>query len=846
MMPNTNYREPQGASGSPGDQPAQASSPRRWAPALLAGLAALVLGLFVANGIALWGRMHRSRQASVPNAALPPAVDEGRESVRESESERVKNQEASAAADLPTLPPSHAPTLSPSHAPTPVPPTPPPTSPAWPSVVPAGQPRTGEGQGGVPARSPSRVGSKDVAARDPKAWFEGETSSEPRELRLLPLIAPERVEGFKRVPVRLDEPATAEAVSLSACFRSVPCDGLVKPPMSLAGALRFREEGKDVVVTHGRLIGVGRVDILRCSADPRRGLLLEAPGDQVARSYEAVLRNLVIEAADLKGQTVYQMMLSRAATGAITPNLGLWYDGRGASRTVGWSFAYPWPEALLVQHPKLNAGEPVSLSQLCQRAVAGGSGLRAEPLADRGSGPAVLLTFRGDSPDSGLGDATLALRLGWGLFPPGDENGTKRVDAALSLGLKRSATVDEMLKGTQDVLAPLFARAGAVTLSDPWNQPVCILKPTIARVPSRREPAYPSKAAGAQVRFEVDPCVTVLDLPPALEGRFLTGKLADGVFTVSHFDEGNWIPLVRCKLNERGGPIEWAVDESAARRFRACVDSLVIEAIDAKAGLVRQCMRSRKPAKRSVTAQYSDAGTSGLSSKAGEASFLYPWPKTLLARHPDVNEGKPAGLFTDLKGSIVIRRSAEGPSTASFPRAGKAGEIDLRLSFRFGNARPPSGGAQEVSVRASSDTLAKRAKFARTMADQEANKLRREIADLERREIADLDMKIERKVRLQEQYSPSSAAYRKCELELDDLRLQRDKKKAMLDPAGRSGSPTTSEIDAFADLKDVEILDAWGVPVATIAPSLEGASGGGAKSKVPVYKGPTKAGSLAR
>jgi hypothetical protein len=758
---------------------------------VLAGLGALVLALLVANAVALWNLSRARRQAvsQQPRPTQTPGEPQEPPTI-------VKDQSA-----IPSLPSTGDATSRTETGE---------QGPRAPGVKEPGgerKPRSSDAAG-ASSSSPILVRKPGIRPEPPPAGG----------LRLLPLIPAEKAQGFKRIAAPPADGKKAEAIR--ACFRPMRCDGLVEPPKAIEDILSVRPEGKDVIVGHKMLRGLGTADILRCSLDPMEGLVVEATNDEVAKGYKASIQHLVIEVADVKGETVYQCMLTRDEPAAREPDLRLWCNSQGGCSDVNWSFTYPWPEALLVQHPKLNDGKPVSILRIGRGGFATEPGLRVEGHRDPGSGSGILLSFRGDPRDGEAGDLGLLLRLSW--ENARDEEGAKRVNAVLSLaGQRRSPDADARPNGSQDVPATVFGNVGAVTLLDPWGQVVSVLKPRIGRIPAQCSPAYPTEDKGTAVRFELDPCPAVLALPQPME-RCLTGELRGQVFTVSHWD-GKWTPLVRCKLNPQGGPLVWVIDESTVRRYPSRVDSLVIEAIDPKAGLVRQCMRRRKPVQLDVSCRPSDAGSSTSSSAQGECSFLYPWPETLSFRHPEINENKPSGLFSDSKGSIAFTRKVDPSSSTTSTSEGRASEqvVDLRVMFRIGDQKPPNTGAREVSVRAVSDTLRSRlataAKAAKTLTDDIA-RLDRQIAVVERQIDA-----VERAGRGGS--SSTSAEYRRLSSQRDSLQAQRTAKNTKLSRASQGVSLSSSEVQAFADLAKVEILDAWGLPVATLRPRLEPGSG---------------------
>lgn len=249
-----------------------------------------------------------------------------------------------------------------------------------------------------------------------------------------------------------------------------------------------------------------------------------------------------------------------------------------------------------------------------------------------------------------FGDPRLALRLSWETAR--DEKGGRQVNAVLSLPDPKRSTDGE-----------------AVRLLDPWGQAVCILKPGFARLPTRYAAAYPTEDRGAALHFSVGPCSAAFYLPKSME-RHLRAKMAGNVFTVSHRGGGQaWGPLVRCKLNPQGGPLVWEINERAAKQCPSWVDHLVIEVFDPTAGVVRQCMRRRRPARFRLVPRSTGTGSSAASDAREECSFLYPWPRTLVLSHPEINKGKPLGfsdLFTkEYRGNIDFVRKVDSSSSTS-------------------------------------------------------------------------------------------------------------------------------------------------------------------------------------
>jgi hypothetical protein len=179
----------------------------------------------------------------------------------------------------------------------------------------------------------------------------------PGGMQLLPLLPLDKAQGFKRMPVGPDD--KTKPGRSRACFPPARCDGLLEPPKLLDGLLTFRGDGKDVIVQHKMLRGLGNVDILRCSVDPEEPfLVLEAMGKEAVGDYAPYVQHLVLETASLRDRVVYQYHRPRdpEKRQLVLP------QGRAAPASrVEQDLAYPWPDSLSLRYARLGDGKPFPL-----------------------------------------------------------------------------------------------------------------------------------------------------------------------------------------------------------------------------------------------------------------------------------------------------------------------------------------------------------------------------------------------------------------------------------------------------------------------------------------------------
>jgi hypothetical protein len=179
----------------------------------------------------------------------------------------------------------------------------------------------------------------------------------PGGMKLLPLLSPERAQGFKKVSVGPGDNPKPELSK--ACFPPARCDGLLEPPKLLESVLSFRPDGKDVIVQHKMLRGVGEAAILRCSVDPKEPLLLlEAMGKEAVGDYAPYIQHLVLETASLRDRVVHQYhRMGEPEKRQLTVGYNRTVPPRGGDQLL----PYPWPLALRLKCRGLNDGQPFPL-----------------------------------------------------------------------------------------------------------------------------------------------------------------------------------------------------------------------------------------------------------------------------------------------------------------------------------------------------------------------------------------------------------------------------------------------------------------------------------------------------
>jgi len=268
---------------------------------------------------------------------------------------------------------------------------------------------------------------------------EVEKTAKPEGMRLVPLLPLGRADGLKRVPV--DPVGNADA--RLACFPLKDSNGLLDLPPALKDFLIFRVEGEGVVVKHNRFVGDGKTDILRCSVDPRKGLVLEAVSGETA--YAPHINCLVIETANFADGVVYQY--HRQDDAARRPSeMVIRYGRNGPKDKEEKAAAYPWAKALRIRYARLNKGEPFPLFE---SSVLGRTKKIEFQSDDAAAGPALaqagvvsrLLTIRRKHPADPKQDLEFVVQFDWPKETAPEQ--VKAAFSARSLGLYLSDLLAE-------------------------------------------------------------------------------------------------------------------------------------------------------------------------------------------------------------------------------------------------------------------------------------------------------------------------------------------------------------------------------------------------------------------
>ena len=199
--------------------------------------------------------------------------------------------------------------------------------------------------------------------KDPTDRKEDKPKPPPATLQPIVLLGPEAATGeAKSVPGR---PLGEDGIQ----FQVPAFDAVVQLPQPLEGLLTLKlGKDRDSWVVRHRTRGLGEKDLLRCTRDAEHGRLLWTIPESAARGYSARIDCFVLLAVNRRAGLVYQCA-RRPEPIAREAVLRCKEDGSPAAGEAEsrCTFAYPWPEALTVQHEALDDGKPVLLKELRRR-----------------------------------------------------------------------------------------------------------------------------------------------------------------------------------------------------------------------------------------------------------------------------------------------------------------------------------------------------------------------------------------------------------------------------------------------------------------------------------------------
>ena len=164
-------------------------------------------------------------------------------------------------------------------------------------------------------------------------------------------------------------PVGASAPSVR--FRVGECTVFVQRPGALSAVFRkFRKPaGMSIRVEYRAPDSAGFDDLMKCTLDPRRKLLIWAMEPHAVRRHSEALKRFTILVFDPKSATLYRCRRERWAD-AGPRTLGVCFRIEGAAnQPLRWEWQrepqnltvhYSWPSALMVRHQMYKKGTPVA------------------------------------------------------------------------------------------------------------------------------------------------------------------------------------------------------------------------------------------------------------------------------------------------------------------------------------------------------------------------------------------------------------------------------------------------------------------------------------------------------
>lgn len=290
-----------------------------------------------------------------------------------------------------------------------------------------------------------------------------------------------------------------------------------------------------------------------------------------------------------------------------------------------------------------------------------------------------------------------------------------------------------------------------------------------------RERTLPAGETDSAVRFGVGPSTTFVE-PPARVRGVLEAQLDGERLRIEQIGRTgiNRVRLMTCTLDPGARELRWRPDPTTARRYAASLAHIIVAVFDHESRKVRLCGHPREPATATFGLRYHPSR--GLQRLNEEPAVVdYPWPDTLAVRVASLKGGQPIGLDALEQGRLVLN-----PAQARE-------ELQLTLSLR-------------VDAKAGQFTASLRCADALPTLAADARRVRSEQRSLER-EVLEL--------------SNDPEKHRK---RLAQLRGRINAAAARVD---RITHLFVEAAAAFRGVGTVEIVDAWGLPVATLTMPLE-------------------------